>query len=70
MTDKPENPQANRKTLRDEIAIAAMQAMINKTPYILEDDNATSEEVDERYSGISYSAYLYADAMLKERAKL
>lgn len=55
-----------KKTIRDEIAIAAMQSILNYH-VVLTEDNFSSTMVSPE--DIAKHSYEFADAMLKERAK-
>jgi len=49
--------------LRDKIAIAAMQAIISKSPFECTPPN----EVERKLQSTAIGAYLYADYMIKAR---
>ena len=49
--------------LRDKIAIAAMQAIISKSPF----EHTPPGEVEHKMQSTAIGAYLYADYMIKAR---
>lgn len=55
------------KTLKDEIAIAAMQAIL--TGIYTNNKPASPDDIAERFELVSKNAYFFAEAMLKERDK-
>jgi hypothetical protein len=59
-----ENEKFNGMTLRDYFAAKAMQALIQFEDQALPYESRNTKDFDDR---VSYQAYRYADAMMKER---